>query len=249
MATVILGDAITVQVIDPANVGGPAHRRPLQDRTFFEYRNKGFVLLHTHTVDPASKKRVQLPQPIVVEMFPDLKKYHQPNYVYTLATRKSYNVATYVLFLSLCQDGRHPFKSVNELLNYRELEINVPSAEQPMAKDFKTRGSVFQLPGYHNLRFDALAMNTQSSAILTTTAVPLTETVLKEFHNQCHFAHYFTSKTQDLRIATPWKQFFSKPVHLHMGCPSEVSPGLLSLAKQHGINLWLRKGVRFVLHP
>lgn len=132
---------MSIRLLEP---GGRAPvTRNVQDRLFFEYRNKGFgVVLDAHLAAPdvvhvpqhlsrsssSSTSPIVLSQnvascssvsvvpsthPIIVETISQLRALHHPAFVYKVCLRRSYNIATFQTFLGVVADPNEPFNSAD----------------------------------------------------------------------------------------------------------------------------------------
>lgn len=254
MATMVLGEVLTINVVDPGTqqVG----KQSMQRRTFEAFRNKGFVLLHTPDfdplaplpIDPTTKRHVTRPvshNSVVVEFFDDLKRYHRPAYTYALHNRLSYNVRSFTTALGICAEPSEPFRAASELLRFREYEVVVGYQERELISKWKTEPTNrWKTAGIQTLRADALMGNEHASAFITSCDA-LTEASLQAFHNQCHFTYFFTQQTKEPRYTALFRPFFAKPVHLYCGVATPPTAAVRQLAAECGVKLLIRGGFHY----
>ena len=236
----------------------------VQKRTFEAYRNKGFVLVHeplltgsyvdgrvpsaSHaaaSANPSTSSSATTAFAVVIESLKELQEYHHPNYVYRLDLRRAYNVKTYTVALSICGEPSEPLKTPNDLLDMRAFNFLVPFDERALVKQYAAV-SPWKQPGAVTMRFDCLFAAPEASGFITT-ADELTMKALHDFHNDTHFAYWYTTKTQDEKHKATWSRIFSKPVHQYIGVLTPPAPTLLSYATSIGIKVLVRRGWHYHL--
>ena len=216
--------------------------RDIQDRSLFEYRNKGFSIVHLEPRDSYCN------MPVVIETYEQLRRYHRPEYVYQFGLRQSYNIPTFATFYGvLAASPSEPFSSMDQLLPFRTFSHLVPHEDRPLLLNW-----VSQEKGARHtvqLQFDALASSPTASCFVTS-APQLEESFLRNFHSLSHFMFYFVSRATKGDLKAKWLSFFSKPVHLYVGFgtdddSSRPSPAAVQCAQKLHIRLFQRKALRY----
>lgn len=212
--------------------------RCVQPRTFFEFRNKGYVLTHFL---PAFRV------PKVVDTYDDLLAYHHEAFRYQLLSRPTYNIRTYELELELIASSRRenaaasgspsrgveggasggggafhsPFASMDSLLPAYKFEFKIPEAKRSIIKHFR-HYSPYGLPGLVTMRFDGLLSNDRMSAFITSVSTAngasLTRKVVEDFVNHCLFARYALRSLGSASVPRAWRLFNTTgPFQMHLG--------------------------------
>lgn len=230
----MLRDFIQIRIGRPGSDGPQLIN--YQDRTFYEHRNKGFVLVHHAAEFPA--------HPACIESYPDLVQYHRPENVYSLQLRNTRHVSTYATALGVIADHGEPFQSINDLQLTKGVQVSVEGPEAILRKEFEATHVRVPQP----LTFDGVLQGAIASAFVVSTPT-LSDEYLKTFHASSHYVYFVLQRTRDSRIRSQWTKFFSQPVHLFIGIHTPPEPPLAVLAAELGVKLFIKRGARYFRFP